>query len=405
MDVRSLYSLLRREPESISVSKFGHEQCRFEPRVAAVLGPIYSRLEADLRKYSNLTAKRKQALLDNCKKTSGVCQAVSLRNGNMYVVQLGAGFETRHSDVLQLIKRVVDKFYPLPDVDFVVDTGDGGPDTDQLPRFMMCGHIQAPQGIMVPDFTFYDYPTTSCPGEPGHKFSSFIHNASQRLQEMEADPVGVVNRRDHNIFWRGSRLNNPTRINQMEAILESIPPVGFDNKTYDISSMAWVANRGEGQNLANGCVSMHDHCKNRFLLHLQGNTYSSRLKYLLMCGSIVLMPEQEYEEWWSPAVPSKESVTLDNQVIAHVKKDVSDFHDVLGSFITPPGQPARANTVDTSLRAMRFAADVFSELNVDCYWAAVIIGAAKAWGPILTQNRGRPIDYVMAHPMEEFSDL
>ena len=379
-------------------------QCKFGLHTASYLVPIYARLEADLRKYSYLTSERKHALLEQCKDTEGTCTAISIRGGKVSVAQLGAGFETRHSDVLELVKRVANKFYPLPDVDFVIDTGDGNPDTDHLPRFMMCGHVQSRQGIMVPDFTFYDYPTTTCPGElSGHKFSSFLDIASKRLGEMEADPDGMINKRTNKLFWRGARLGNPRRIQQMEAILKSAAPRA---DMYDIAPMTWKANVGEGMNLADGCVSLHDHCNRRFLLHLRGNTYSSRLKYLLLCGSVVLMPEQEYEEWWSPAVPSKESATDDNRIIAHVKEDVSDIHDVLGSFITSSLRPnASKKTIDQSLRTIRFAIQVFSEQNVDCYWEAVIRGAAKAWGPILPDHRGRPIDDVLADPKESFSEL
>ena len=386
------------------------EQCRFDNRVAALVAPIYTRLETDLRKYSNLTDKRKQDLLDRCK--SDICTVVSIRGGVMKVVQVGAGFQTRHSDVLELLRRVGEKFYPLPDVDFVVDTGDGWYDTNQLPRFMMCGHVQAPQGIMVPDFTFYDYPAASCPGEPDRKFTSFIRNTTERLQKLAADPNGVVNGRENKVFWRGANLTNPSRMQNLEAILATIPAEA-DRSTYDLALMEWIANIGEGKNLANGCVSMNDHCTRRFLLHLRGNTYSSRLKFLLMCGSVVFMPQQEYEEWWSPAVSSKASFADEvgddepGRVIAHVKEDVSDFHQVFSSFYTPSGQPASQKTIDTSLRTIRFAADVFSEQNVLCYWAAVIQGAARAWGTILAGNehRGRLIDDVLRDNIGSFSDL
>jgi hypothetical protein len=36
----------------------------------------------------------------------------------------------------------------------------------------------------------------------------------------------------------------------------------------------------------------------RYLLHMEGYSYSSRLKYLMACGSAVLYPNKRYTEFW-----------------------------------------------------------------------------------------------------------
>ena len=45
-------------------------------------------------------------------------------------------------------------------------------------------------------------------------------------------------------------------------------------------------------------VSLADHCRHKLLLHLAGNTYAARLKYLLACGAAVVAPESVWSEFW-----------------------------------------------------------------------------------------------------------
>lgn len=45
-------------------------------------------------------------------------------------------------------------------------------------------------------------------------------------------------------------------------------------------------------------MSVYEHCKYKYLLHIPGNSYSARLKYLLGCGSVVLVMPSEFQEFW-----------------------------------------------------------------------------------------------------------
>ena len=54
-----------------------------------------------------------------------------------------------------------------------------------------------------------------------------------------------------------------------------------------------------GQNEVQGCVGLLEQCKHRYLAFLAGTTYSSRIKYQLLCGSLVLAQEPRFLEWWS----------------------------------------------------------------------------------------------------------
>ena len=385
---------------TLSVHSPPGDYCIFTQQVTDRVSAIYQRLEQDLRKYANMNQIQREELIDSCRNAGGSCSILSIRKGFVFVSKLGSGVETRHAEMLRHLQRVAEKFFPLPDLDFTIDTEDGSSDTGQLPRFMLCGFVQAPQGIMVPDFSFFDYPITKCPGEASHRFEDFISNATERSWSMNRNPWRFVNSKRNDIFWRGAPLNNPTRVKQLQRILETIPAYP---ETYNLKLMEWVSNTLDGNNTAKGCIKMHDHCDHRFLLHLQGNTYSSRLKYLLLCGSVVFMPQQEFEEWWYPAFPAADTVDEDNEVIVHVRKDMSDMHEKFSQYFHPNHATPRA--VKTSQRTLNFALDVFSQQNVDCYWGTVLIGASRAWGTIMNGTVGRPLEEVLEDPLVGFNDL
>ncbi len=371
------------------------------------IDPIFQRLYVDMVKYSNMNGEQRLRMMDLCKQAQGVCTAITIRGGQLFVKQLGTGVFTRHIHVLQLFSRVSKKFYPLPDVDLVFETSDGNPDTGGTPRLMLGVYRPAPQGIMIPDETFYDFPEAICPGEGSHKFADFIQNATLRHAQMVHRGVSsVISNRVNEIFWRGARLTNPVRMQQLEKILNLARE---SNRTiFNIQPMQWVANSPLGKNAANGCVSLNDHCNYRYLLHLRGNTYSSRLKYLLLCGSVVFMPRQEYEEWWYPAIPSPEVRREDNEIIIETQDDISDFHEHFSHMYTTDESLPSERIQKTSLRTIEFALTVFSEKTVDCYLAALIHQAASSWGAILPNGTGRPVESILnssSSPVEAFSDL
>ena len=285
-------------------------------------------------------------------------------------------------------------------MDFAIDHDDGLAETGYLPLFMLCSFIQAPQGIMIPDFSFYNWPSSRCPGENSRLFDDFVFNSSGRLDAMIKNQTRFFESKKNDLFWRGASLMNPKREQQLEKIsnASNIPENAVDAKL-----MEWIFDANNGENLSSQCVTMNDHCDHRFLLHLQGNTYSSRLKYLLMCGSVVLMPQQEYEEWWYPAIPSADVANEDNEIVVHIKNDISDFSEKFKLFHDPNITTGRA--IRTSRRALEFSLEVFSEKSVDCYWGSVIIGAARAWGRLLDKELGVPLEEVLMNPNAGFSNL
>ena len=283
----------------------------------------------------------------------------------------------------------------MPDADFIVDTSDGNVETHGLPVMMINGRAGNPTGIAVPDWSFLNWATSQCPGEASHLWVDFMTNTTNRYKLFRKDPVSFLQSKRNKMFWRGADMAGRGEV--LKKILSSKPdsiPASF----YDTEIMAWVNNRADGKNIARNCVSMNDHCQNRFLLHLHGLTSSNRIKYLLLCGSIVVMPKQEFEEWWFPAI------LPNNQMMLEVKSNSSDIHQKISELFSEDNEYVSDRMVMMSEKSLEFAATVFSEKSVDCYWATVINAGAKMWGTILN-SKGRTVTEALKDEFVAFSDI
>ena len=369
--------------------------CMFNDSEYAWIRPIFERLEKRFTKFKGLSQDRLKEYVALCKDDPGFCQAISIRDGVLYVHQMGTGFQTRHSDTIRLLDRIVKKFYPLPDVDMMVNTGDGGNDAKGLPLMMINDRIANPGGIPVPDWSFHDWATSQCPGEKSHRFVDFMKNTTKRYKEFLDDPQTFLKKKQNKMFWRGAELAG--RGDVIKKIINSRPE-SIPESFYDVMTMAWIQNQANGNNAAVNCVSMNEHCSYRFLLHLRGLTSSNRLKYLLLCGSIVVMPKQEFDEWWFPAI------LPNNEMMVEVEGDVSEIHKHLTALYSEDENIVNDRLISMSRKNLEFATTVFSEKSVDCYWATVMNAGGNTWGTIFS-SQGKTVEESLKEEFEPFSDL
>ncbi|KAM3083885.1 hypothetical protein ACMFMG_002007 [Clarireedia jacksonii] len=55
-----------------------------------------------------------------------------------------------------------------------------------------------------------------------------------------------------------------------------------------------------GDSMKNDLKSMDAHCQYKFLAHMEGNSFSARLKYLQNCRSIIVAHKLEWMEFFHP---------------------------------------------------------------------------------------------------------
>ena len=133
------------------------------------------------------------------------------------------------------------------------------------------------------------------------------------------------------------------------------PPHGAAQR----AQRAWINNN------APGCVGLLDHCKYRYLAFLDGNTYSSRFKYNLLCGSTVLAQKQAWEEWFYP--------TLEPWVhYAEVAQGWTNAVEVFGKLQSKPGL-----AYAIAKAGQQYALKQFSQESVDCFLRELVLLSAE----------------------------
>jgi hypothetical protein len=76
----------------------------------------------------------------------------------------------------------------------------------------------------------------------------------------------------------------------------------LDIRLYEIDCPNELDKKWCGFDVKEGKTTHTDLCSSKYLLHLPGtaSSYSNRLKYLLACGSVVVITETEFYEFWYP---------------------------------------------------------------------------------------------------------
>ena len=109
-------------------------------------------------------------------------------------------------------------------------------------------------------------------------------------------------------------------------------------------------------------VGLPDHCKSKYLLNWPGNSYSARLKYLLLCGSVVVHSDNGWFEFYYPMLKHGEHF-MKTRALA----EVNDFTDGLTNLV----EHLRTNPKRSRLIAeagQQFANDVLAPDNIQEYW-------------------------------------
>jgi len=326
---------------------------------------LFSQAELDFARYKDgLSAEQKAAYWGFCNTVlRHSCMTIIILRGRIFVRHFYPGYQSRHRSTLYAIYRVAQRFGPLPDAQFVIEVTDGylGVAHD-LPIFMITRPVQGNQvGVLYPDFTFFSWPEAACPPERSHGYGYLFTQYEQEAKKAELHPEDWWSSKEDLLFWRGGHVHNQNR--------EAAVKVFRDKPGTDMAFMEWKNTSITGINGAPGCVGLLKHCRYRYLAFLDGNTYSSRLKYNLLCGSCVFASRQTYMEWWTRHFKAGEDYV-------EVSPDWSDapkkHADVRWS--SDGGKKIAESGRQKALKML-------SEDAVDCYWLRLIEKAAAILPP------------------------
>lgn len=147
---------------------------------------------------------------------------------------------------------------------------------------------------------------------------------------------------------------------------ESFINATADKDWADVKALNWHPAGGAP---IEGLMGMHEHCRNKYLAHTEGNSYSGRLKYLQLCKSVIVAHPMGWITHYSHLMKRN---GLDQNYL-EVKRDWSDLESQIRYLEDDDALAERIanNSVHTFRdRYLTHAAEV-------CYWRRLFKGWAE----------------------------
>jgi len=141
--------------------------------------------------------------------------------------------------------------------------------------FYYCLTSETRKDFLMPDFAFDGWP------EAG--ITSFTDTTHQ-IQLAGLNPYI-----DGRIFWIGNVKTNPIRQKLLELGNSNTDKFIFKNTFVD----DFIIHKHEVP-----YASLPDHCKYKYLIDVEGNSYSARLKFLFYSRRVVFIQEREWKEYF-----------------------------------------------------------------------------------------------------------
>lgn len=141
----------------------------------------------------------------------------------------------------------------------------------------------------------------------------------------------------------------------------------------DIEEVKWQNRTEVSVGSAASAISMVDHCNYQYLLHTEGRSYSGRGKYLLNCGSVVVMHKSERIE---PHQDVHVKSGAERNIV-EVERDFSDLERKMQQLLN---QPELAEWIAKNSQKT-FRDRYMTPAAQACYWRKLL----HAWASVSFQ--------------------
>ncbi|GAA5919187.1 hypothetical protein JCM1841_002492 [Sporobolomyces salmonicolor] len=204
---------------------------------------------------------------------------VSVVNGQLYVKRFNGEWTKRSEAVLaSLHEAIVTSPDPFPDVEFWFRATD---------NIGYGAHFGLTKEAGSPLFGFFSWP------EP-----RVLGWRDARRKAMEVDSTMNFTDKDPKLFWRGV-FSLGTLRNQLREAVEG-------KEWNDVGEINWGTGAGR--------IPMEEHCRRQFLASADSHSYSGRLKYLLLCRSVVVTHRKRWKQHFHGALDGREGSPTQNWV-------------------------------------------------------------------------------------------
>lgn len=314
---------------------------------------LFSRLDDEFRPFqnSNISSIDMEYLSVTCPS----CHHVQIIDNELYIVPRpkAMNYETRSRSIKMLINRVVDAFDDIPNVELFFNNDDIVHLPHQyhnfpfkVPVFAITQSRKINHGlsarniILMPCFTFWSWPQPRI-GRWSKKYESLLRVAQELTFE----------KRIPKLFWRGI---SSWKRKWILDIANKYPD------KLDIDTIKWIGPKKFLTLTASSTYkTLEQNCNYKYLLHQEGVSYSSRLKYLLLCGSTVIYRVlEDWEEYWYHLLENGTNIIFfkgQNNEEELLKTVDNLIHD-------------EENAKKIGQRGQQLVKHYLSEKGVLCYW-------------------------------------
>lgn len=314
---------------------------------------LYDSIDSSISHYQNQTLNRsdlEKVFEDSESKFTWVV----IQNNQLYVRSRHNGFQSRVAAVLaDLHRAILTSPERLPDIEFIFNTADSAPPENYTPVLGLCRGLEE-RAFLISDFGYWAWPEPLVNG-----FAEF-ENQVERIEE----DVPWEEKKDQ-LFWRGNVDMNPERQHLVSISDEH-------NETWgNVRHIDWGNLQGERYDMA-------DHCRFKFVAHIEGARYSARLKYLQHCQSVVVTHEQK---WTTPLSHLLKTEGKEQNVVV-VGSDFTNIETVMDELLLDKDKAARIAHNSQEMFGRKYG-----RLGAEtCYWRQLIRGYHSVMSPDFQLN-------------------
>eukprot|EP01112_Ceratiomyxa_fruticulosa_P004872 TRINITY_DN1543_c0_g1_i1.p1 TRINITY_DN1543_c0_g1~~TRINITY_DN1543_c0_g1_i1.p1 ORF type:complete len:422 (-),score=65.93 TRINITY_DN1543_c0_g1_i1:64-1329(-) len=311
------------------------ESCQLQPP------ELKERIRKDLSSWSVIKNVNKDGYPASLKSLPYCSMILRIVDNKLYIVEEKRGFPMRAKSIKVQLHDML-KRYKVPDVQFCVNIGDRMANDEidpNSPCFVLCKYPQDDRAVVIPDITFGAWPDV-LPMEYLRERELLYSVAENKTWET----------RKNQIYFRGTATS-------MRNLLYDIAqkhPQYFDIEVHVPKDNSKI-------------VPLEEICNYNYLVHFEGVSYSSRIKYLMMCNSLVIWghhspfrQEKYIEFWYDLLVPYENYIPLDpveeSEVLKLIQWIEEHPHDV---------KRIAKNAYDLTINTL-------SRENIECYWQTLL---------------------------------
>ncbi|EZF32443.1 hypothetical protein H101_03964 [Trichophyton interdigitale H6] len=299
--------------------------------------------------------------LDKIELKNGMARAI-IHRGELYIVATKAAQEDHRRKILAILSSMHHALSATagnrtqPSIEFVFSIEDRVDDISGTghPIWALSRKASEESIWLIPDFGFWAWDNAA----------NAIGPYNQVVDRIQRQEVTVPwSSKENKLVWRGKLSFAPK-------LRRNLLDIARDMSWGDVKEIVW----SEKQNY----ISMDDHCKYKFIAHVEGRAYSSSLKYRQACRSVVIAHKLQFIQHHHYLLQS----TGPYQNFVEVERDFSDLPAKMEHLLANQDLAERIanNNVKT------FRERYLTKAAEACYWRELWASWAKVFNAIITDS-------------------